>query len=126
MMAGEATVVVEGNLGADPELKVTPSGKTVCSFSLAATPRLKDGDNWKDGETTWYRVTLWNRKAEVAVDALRKGMTVLVAGNLENHKYTDKEGNEKFSLGITATNYGIVPKATNSAPKEETKDDFPW
>lgn len=124
-MAGEALVTLRGNLGNDPELKITPKGTAVCNFSVAVTPSTQIDGKWEDGEATWYRVTLWGKKAEVAIDALNKGTSVLISGTLQNRKYKDKDGNEKYSLEINASDVGIVPKSGNSTPKV-VEDDFPW
>jgi len=127
-MAGEALITLRGNLGSDPELKITPKGFAVCNFSVAVTPSTQIDGEWKDGEPTWYRVTLWGRKAEIAVDALNKGTSVLISGTVQNRKYKDKEGNEKYSLEVNANDFGIVPKSNNAAPKAtaEAEDEFPW
>ena len=127
-MAGEALITLRGNLGSDPELKITPKGLAVCNFSVAVTPSTQIEGEWRDGEATWYRVALWGRKAEIAVDALSKGASVLISGTLQNRKYKDKEGNEKYSLEVNASDFGIVPRANNqiSKPVAGAEDDFPW
>ena len=125
-MAGEAYVYLRGNLGADPELKVTPQGTAVCNFSVGSTPRIKKNEEWVDGETTWFRVTVWGKDAEIAIDALSKGSHVIVAGLLNNRKYKDKEGIERTSLEVNAKSYALVPKHNNSDTKAGAEDDFPW
>lgn len=128
-MAGEATVTFKGNLGNDPEHKITPSGKSVCSFSVAVTPRVKKDDEWTDGDTTWYRVTLWGRDADTAVDALSKGTTVVVSGSYSQREYVDKNQEKRVSNEVRAELWGVVPKlagAPSGKAATESDDDFPW
>ena len=79
-------IVIEGNLGSDPELKVF-GDETLATFSLAHTPRKKVNNQWQDGDTIWFRVTFWNTKADNVLDTLRKGEKVLVAGKLAQSKF---------------------------------------
>ena len=128
-MAGEATVAFNGNLGSDAELKITPTGKSVCQFSVAVTPRVKKNDNWEDGDTVWYRVSLWGRDAENGIEHLLKGTTVVIYGALTQRKYVDKEGKDGFSNDVRADLWGIVPRFDSKAihkATETAEDDFPW
>lgn len=125
-MAGEATIYLRGNLGAEPELKVLPSGIAVCNFSVGCTPRIKKDDQWIDGETTWYRIALWGRDAESAIDSLHKGTLVDISGEVSNRKYVDKEGLEKTSLEVNARKYAIVPKYVTASPAGTTTTTDPW
>jgi single-strand DNA-binding protein len=109
-MAGEATVVVVGNLGEDPVMKKTPSGVLVTSFSIANTPRIKENNEWKDGETTWYRCFIWRTDATGAANELRKGSKVIVQGTLKLNTWIDKEGAERKTLEINVDEYGIKPR----------------
>lgn len=110
-------ITIQGNLGNDPEIKFT-NDESVTTFSLAHTPRTKKQGVWQDGETMWFRVTLWNAKAEAAVDSLKKGDRVLIIGKFNYAQYTDKEGNAKSSLEITAQEFALMPR-TPKASKDE-------
>ena len=123
-MAGEFLGEIRGNLGADPELKVTPNGKTVCNFSVGCTPRIKKDGQWTDGETTWVRVAIWDKEAEIAIDALHKGTLVDIKGVVTNRKYTDKEGVEKTSLELSARKWAIVQTRKTNTTKEA--ESSPW
>jgi single-strand DNA-binding protein len=125
-MAGDAQIYLRGNLGAEPELKVLPSGITVCNFSVGCTPRIKKDEQWMDGETTWYRVALWGRDAESAIDALHKGTLVDISGEVSNRKYVDKEGIEKTSLEVNAKKYAIVPLFATASRAGTTTTTDPW
>ena len=67
-------VTVVGNLTGDPELRFTPSGAAVANFRLAVTPRVREGDQWKDGETSFFRVNVWRQQAENVAETLTKGI----------------------------------------------------
>ena len=96
-MAGEIQVTVIGNLTADPELRFTPSGAAVSDFTVASTPRVKKGDEWDDGETTFLRCAIWRDAAEHVVESLVKGDRVIVYGRLRTETWTDRESGEKRS-----------------------------
>jgi single-strand DNA-binding protein len=89
-MADTQTVLV-GNLTADPELRVIQSGVAVANLRLAVTPRVKDGDQWRDGETSYFSVTCWRDLAEHVADSLHKGARVVVAGRLRQRSWETPE-----------------------------------
>ena len=71
-------IIIVGNLGRDPELRYTPQGTPVCSFTMATNDRRKDKNGEMQDQTTWFRVTLWNRQAETASQYLHKGKSVYI------------------------------------------------
>jgi len=84
-----------GNLGKDPEVKSTPSGMAVATFSLATTERAKDKDgNWQD-RTEWHNVKAFGRTAEVVGEYLKKGRSVYVEGRIHYDSWDDKETGQK-------------------------------
>jgi len=102
MALGDARIQAVGRLGGDPELRFTPSGAGVASVSLAVQGRVKNGDRWEDGDTTWYRVTVWREYAENVAESLRKGDRVVVVGTVSERKYQKDTGEEGRSLEIQA------------------------
>lgn len=112
-------VVVTGNVGTNPELKFTKNNTPFVSFSLAYTPRQKQGEEWVDGETMWFRVTQWGDKSETLIDSIDKGEKLLVTGTLKQSTYKAKDGSEKVGLEINASEIAIVPKTQSSSPKKE-------
>lgn len=116
-------ISVKGNLGDDPDLKFSKNNNAYCKFSLAYTPRYQENGEWKDGETNWFRVTIFGAKAEAVADNFKKGDTVLVVGDLKQSTYTDKDGNEKTSMEIAAKDVGLVPKLHKANKQEEVA---PW
>lgn len=98
-MSGEPILTVIGNVTADPELRFTPSGKPVANFTLASTPRTKQGDEWVDGETTWLRCAAWDALAENVAESIQKGVRVIVQGALSSRSY-EKDGQTRTSLEL--------------------------
>ena len=102
-MASVNKVIVVGNLGRDPETRYTPSGSAVCNVSVATTRNWKDkASGERKEETEWHRVVFYDRLAEIAGEYLRKGRSVYVEGRLKTRKWTDKDGQEKFTTEIIA------------------------
>lgn len=88
-------IILIGNLGSKPEMRYTPGGKAVASFSLAVSER-------KD-ETVWFRVSCWEKTAENVSQYLDKGSKVMVSGKMQEARaFTDKQGNQRASLEVTA------------------------
>ena len=85
-------VTIVGNLTEDPEVSFTPNGAAVCNFRLAVTARIKDGDSWRDGDTSFYRITAWRQLAEHIGDSLAKGHRVIVLGQLRARSWETPEG----------------------------------
>jgi single-strand DNA-binding protein len=87
-----------GNLTDDPELRFTPNGAAVANFRLAVTPRVREGDQWKDGETSFFRVNVWRDLAEHVTESLGKGTRVVVLGRLRARSWEDKDSGERRSV----------------------------
>jgi single-strand DNA-binding protein len=102
-------IILVGNLGRDPELRYTPQGTPVCSFSLATNERRKDRTTGENNDiTTWFRVTLWGRQAETASQYLQRGRPVYIEGRLRVEEYTDRDGNKRHSLEVNATDMQFI------------------
>lgn len=96
-------ITLIGNLGNDPEMRYTPSGVPVASFNLAVNKSWTDSEGNKQDKTVWFRVSAWRKTAEIASQYLTKGKQVLIVGEIEEARaYTDKEGNARASLEVTA------------------------
>lgn len=102
-------VVIAGNLTKDPELRFTSSGRAVANADVAVTARIKDGDQWKDGDTAFYRVAIWGTAAEHFVESAGKGTRVLVSGVLTPREF-ESNGVKRLSLDVTADEIGISTK----------------
>jgi single-strand DNA-binding protein len=102
-------IILVGNLGRDPELRYTPQGTPVCSFSLATNEKRKDRTTGENQDlTTWFRVTLWGRQAEVASQYLTRGKSVYIEGRLRVEEYTDRDGKPRHSLEVNATDMQFI------------------
>jgi len=101
-------IIIVGNLGRDPELKHTPQGTAVCKFSVATSERRKSADGQVEETTTWFRVSVWGRQAELAQEFLVKGRQVYIEGRLRLEEYTDREGNKRISPEISATDIQFI------------------
>jgi single-strand DNA-binding protein len=102
-MASFNKIVIVGYLGRDPEIRYTPQGTAVCHFTIATTEKRKDRAGEAQDITTWFRVSAWGRQAELANQYLAKGRQVYIEGRLRQEEYTDREGNRRQSLEVTAT-----------------------
>jgi single-strand DNA-binding protein len=110
-------VMIIGNLGRDPELRYTPSGQSICQFSVAVSRNFKKGDEWQE-ETEWFNVVQWGQGGERAAEKLRKGNKVYVEGRLQTRSYEDKEGKKVFRTELIADRFeSLTPTAAGSAPE---------
>jgi single-strand DNA-binding protein len=94
-------VILVGNLGADPELKYTPSNRALCNLRIATTDVFKDKSGQRQEKTEWHRVTVWGDQAENCSKYLAKGRSVYVEGRLQTRSY-DKEGQKHYATDIVA------------------------
>ena len=95
-------VSLVGNLTDDPDLRFTPNGAAVANFRLAVTPRVRDGDTWRDGETSYFRINAWRDLAENATESLAKGTRVVVLGRLKAHSWETPEGERRSVVEVEA------------------------
>jgi len=107
-MAGETVITVVGNLTADPELRFTPSGAAVASFTVASTPRTFDrqANEWKDGETLFLRCSVWREAAENVAESLAKGNRVIVQGRLVQRSFETREGEKRTVVEMQVDEVG--------------------
>jgi single-strand DNA-binding protein len=142
-MAGIQKTTIIGNLGSDPEMRYTPQGTAVTTFSVAVNERRGGGDGERQETTTWFRVSCWNKLAEVASAYLKKGRQVYVEGPLRVHEFTGNDGRQRYSLEITAREFQMLggspgreaedgdaaeaaPRRQQSRQKEDVLDDIPF
>lgn len=96
-------ITIVGYLGRDPELRYTPQGTAVCKMSVATTERRKNAAGQTQDHTTWFRITVWGRQGELANEYLARGRQVYLEGRLRLEEYTDRDGNNRVSPEVTAT-----------------------
>ena len=107
-MASVNKVIIMGNVGRDPEVRYLPSGKAVANISIATTSKRKDQNGDTIEDTQWHRVTFYERLAEICSEYVKKGKPVYVEGRLKYGKYTDKDGVEKNTCDIVATELQLL------------------
>ncbi len=102
MAGGVNKVILVGYLGADPDMRYTPSGQGVCELRLATSESWNDKNGQRQERTEWHRVVVWGKRAEVCSKYLSKGRQVYVEGRIQTRTYDDKEGNKKYMTEIIA------------------------
>lgn len=132
MSIGQTPIAITGNLTADPELRFTPNGVPVATFTVAATEKVfsKETGKHEDGDTLFLRVNCWRQMAEHIAESAQKGTRVMVAGTLKQRSWEDKEGAKRTTFEVQAEEVGVslrwatakVAKATRSGPVPED----PW
>jgi len=136
-------ILVIGNLGGDPEMRYTPNGQAVTSFSVATNYRYTTADGERRDETEWFRISAWGRLAETCNQFLTKGRQIYVEGRLRSRSYETRDGQTRFSNEITASdvrflgqgstgefpsvdNEGTDPVRTEPDPVRTEPDDLPF
>ena len=127
-MASVNKCILIGNVGQEPTVRYSASGKAVCNISIATSSKYKNKDTGQAVETTeWHRVTFHDKLAEIVGEYVKKGMPLYVEGRLKYGKYTDQAGVEKNTTDIVATEMQMLggrqdgsgapaPQGNSSAP----------
>ncbi|HXU29015.1 MAG TPA: single-stranded DNA-binding protein [Thermoanaerobaculia bacterium] len=102
-------VILVGNLGRDPEVRSTPSGQPVASFSLATTRRWRDKAGQRQEQTEWHNIVVWGKQAEIAGQYLTKGKQIFLEGRLQTRSWDDKQsGEKKYRTEIVCDNFQML------------------
>ena len=122
-MAGETVITVVGNLTNDPELRFTPSGAAVASFTVASTPRTLDKatNEWKDGEALFLRCSVWRQAAENVAESLQRGARVIVQGRLKQRSFETKEGEKRTVIELDVDEVGPSLKYATAKVNKTTR-----
>ncbi len=113
-------IILIGNLGNDPELRHTASGLPVCSFRLAVNKQWTTQDGEKRDKTTWFRVSTWQKQAELVNQYLSKGRQVMVIGEVEEaNAYTNKAGEAAATIEVTARLVKFLGSGDNAEPGDD-------
>jgi single-strand DNA-binding protein len=132
MGRGLNKIMIIGNLGRDPEMRYTPSGRPVTTFSVATSRSWNTSDGEKKIETEWFNVVAWSSLAEICKQHLIKGQQVYIEGRLQTRHWDDSEGNKHTSVEIVANEMIILGERrdTNEPATSETEtveeDEFPF
>jgi single-strand DNA-binding protein len=122
-MAGETVITVIGNLTNDPELRFTPNGAAVASFTVASTPRTFDraSNEWKDGDTLFLRCTVWRQAAENVAESLHKGTRVVVQGRLKQRSFETREGEKRTVVELEADEVGVSLRSATAKVSKSSR-----
>ncbi len=132
-------ILIIGNVGRDPEMRYTPNGNPVTSFSVATSRRYTTQGEQRE-ETEWFRVSVWNRLAETCNQYVTKGMKVFVEGRLSSNEWVGQDGEKRFGLDITASEVKFLNRPGDAdgaqgadagegyapAPAPNEVEDLPW
>jgi single-strand DNA-binding protein len=122
MARGVNKVILIGNLGQDPETRTTPGGTTVTNIRIATSESWKDKTSGEMKEQTeWHGIVLWNRLGEIAAEYLKKGSQVYIEGRLQTRKWQDKQGNDRYTTEIVASEMQMLGGRGGGAT-QETRD----
>lgn len=125
MARGVNKVILIGNIGQDPEFRVTPGGTSICNATLATSESWKDKNTGQQVEKTeWHKVVFFNRLAEIVRDYVKKGSKIYVEGSLRTTKWQDKEGKDRYTTEVVGGEMQILDSApakpANSAPQQRS------
>jgi single-strand DNA-binding protein len=122
--------MIIGNLGQDPEMRYTPSGKPVTTFSVATNRSWNTSSGKRKTETEWFTVVAWSSLAEICKEFLSKGKQVYIEGRLQTRHWEDKEGKRHSAVEIVANEMILLdqPRKTDTTNEayEEGEDEFPF
>jgi len=127
-MASVNKVILVGNCGRDPEIRYLPDGKAACNISIATSSKRKNASGEYVEDTQWHRVQFFDRLAEIVGEYVRKGKPVYVEGRLKYGKYTDKDGVERNTVDIVASELQLLggrDDSQQSAPRESAPRQAP-
>ncbi|PKB80781.1 MAG: hypothetical protein BZY88_08005 [SAR202 cluster bacterium Io17-Chloro-G9] len=135
-------IIVIGNLGRDPEMRYTPNGQSVTSFSVASNRKYTTAAGERREETEWFNVSAWGKLGEVCNQYLIKGSQVFVEGRLSSRSYQGQDGQMRFvneinltdvqflgraaGMGSDESPYGTDPSAGDDGPPMDEVDDLPF
>ena len=130
MSRGLNKVMIIGHLGRDPEMRYTPSGRPVTTFSVATNRSWTTSDGESHSETEWFNIVAWSKLAEICNQYLRKGQQVYIDGRLHSREWEDSNKTKRTSVEIVANEMIMLSErrseqetADESTPKE---DEFPF
>lgn len=122
MTRGLNKVMIIGNLGRDPEMRFTPTGKSVANFSVACNRSWKSKDGERHAETEWFNVVTWGKLAEISKQILKKGSLVFVEGRLQSRTWQDNDDHQHKTIEIIAQDMRLLSDRNNTDTEYEMDD----
>ena len=123
MSRGLNKVMVIGNLGRDPEMRYTPSGRPVTTFSVATSRSWKSSEGERRTETEWFNIVAWGNLAEICNQYLKKGQLVYIEGRLQTRRWEDDDGNKRSSTEVVAREMTMLGDRRESKEDDQVVDD---
>jgi len=123
MSRGLNKVMVIGNLGRDPEMRYTPSGRPVTTFSVATSRSWKSSEGERRTETEWFNIVAWGNLAEICNQYLKKGQQVYIEGRLQTRRWEDDEGNKRSSTEVVAREMTMLGDRRESKEDDQEADE---
>jgi len=112
-------VMLIGNLGKDPEVRFTPTGRAVARFSLATSEVWNDAEGQRQERTEWHNIVVWGKQGENCGQYLSKGRQVYVEGAIRSHSYDDKDGNKRYMTEIVARDVRFLGGGGGARPPQD-------
>ncbi len=136
MSRGLNKVMIIGHLGRDPEMRYTPSGRPVATFSVAVSRSWNSSNGERRSETEWFKIVAWGNLAEICKKYLTKGQQVYIDGRLQTRSWEDKEGQQRTSVEVVANEMTMLGErrdksqdennTLDESPPEVDEDEFPF
>jgi len=118
-------VILIGNLGGDPEVRYTPSGRPVANFNIATTENWTNKDGGKEERTEWHRIVAWGRLGEICGEYLHKGKQVYIEGKLQTRSWEDRDGNKRYTTEILAQTMQMLGPAGKEGRATGREERYP-
>jgi len=136
MSRGLNKVMIIGHLGRDPEMRYTPSGRPVATFSVAVSRSWNSSNGERRSETEWFKIVAWGNLAEICKKFLSKGQQVYIEGRLQTRRWEDKEGQQRTTVELVANEMTMLgdrrdkgqsnDDTLEEAPPDIEEDEFPF
>jgi single-strand DNA-binding protein len=125
MAGGVNKAILVGRLGADPDMRYTPSGQGVCELRVATSESWNDKNGQRQERTEWHRIVVWGKRAEICSKYLAKGRQVYVEGRIQTRTYDDKDGNKRYITEIVANDVQFLGGGNRDGAGQGRSDDGP-
>ena len=117
--------ILVGNLGKDPEVRFTGTGKAVCKFPIATSTTWNDAEGARQERTEWHNIIVWGKQGETCGKFLSKGRQVFVEGEIRSRSYDDKDGNKRYITEIIANDVQFLGGGREGGGGGRSRDDSP-
>ena len=125
MSRGLNKVMIIGHLGRDPEMRYTPSGRPVTTFSVAVSRSWNSSDGERRSETEWFKIVAWGNLAEICKKYLFKGQQVYIEGRLQTRRWEDKDSQQRTSVEVVANEMTMLGDRRDKGAGDDSFDEIP-